>query len=85
MRIRRLPPRPAGLAVRGRPRKRPIARFSRACLLLIVMPFSRHTRTCSGYLPPPFPPDGRMDARNKSGHDGGNVGRRTLTAKQEAG
>ena len=39
----------------------------------------RHARTCSGHLPPPLPPDGRMDARNKSGHDdmrGGHDGKR---------
>ena len=29
----------------------------------------RHARTCSGYPLPPLPPHGRMDARNKSGHD----------------
>ncbi len=36
-------------------------------------PSSRHGRTRSGHLSPPLPPDGRMDARNKSGHDGGGA------------
>ena len=39
----------------------------------------RHTRTCSGYLSQAALPGGRMDARNKSGHDdmgGGHDGNR---------
>ena len=31
----------------------------------------RHARTCSGHPLSPLPPNDRMDARNKSGHDGG--------------
>ena len=39
-------------------------------------PSSRHARTCSGHPLPPLPLHGRMDARNKSGHDGGGAFRR---------
>ena len=35
-----------------------------------LMSSSRHARTCSGHPLPPLPLHGRMDARNKSGHDG---------------
>ena len=38
-----------------------------------VMPPYRHARTCSGHPPPPLPPHGRMDTRNKSGYDGGGA------------
>ena len=36
----------------------------------------RHARTCSGHPLSPLTRDGRMDARNKSGHDGGGAFRR---------
>ncbi len=45
-----------------RPAARPPSRHAR--------PPYRHTRTCSGYLSQAAPPGGRMDTRNKSGHDG---------------
>ncbi len=50
-----------------------VTHLSGRLLLRHARPSYRHARTCSGHLPPPLPPDGRMDTRNKSGYDGWGV------------